>query len=145
MANGFSSRRIPLVRKGEVQKVDGMKLVIGGCATIHWLAASPEAGVLHAKWVRVPSGASVLSGAEKEEEGKPDHVGSGEGFGVSHPHGYSLSAIQDWDGDGFDMSRGRILVGITMELPDYAGIKGATVSYMVGIGRTQPGVRLCNE
>ena len=59
-----------------------MKLVLCGCAIIHRLAASPEAGLLHAKWVRIPSEASVLSGAEKEEEGKPDHVGGNEGFGV---------------------------------------------------------------
>ena len=76
VAHGFSSRPILLVRKGEGQKVDSMKLVICGSVTIHRLAVSPEAGVLHAKWVRTPSGASVLSGLEKEEEGKPDHVSS---------------------------------------------------------------------
>ena len=92
MTDGFSSRPVLLVQKGEGQKIDSMKLVICGCATIHWLAASPEAGVLHAKWVRIPSGASVLSGVEKEEKGEPVHVSGDEGFGISCHRGYSLSA-----------------------------------------------------
>ena len=95
--------------------------------------------------MRIPSEASVLSRVEKEEEGKPDHVGGDEGFVVSCPRGYSLSAMQDLDGDGFDTSGGRILVCITTELPGYVGVKGVTVSYMAGIGCTQPGVHLCNE